>query len=261
MSHGSAGTPLLIGVSLKMYFDPARSVAWSREVAGIVRGHRAVLDGAAEVFVLPSLPSLTAVLHELQGSSVAVGAQDLFWEDRGAVTGGISGADLWALGCRYAEVGHAERRRYFGEDDATVRRKLGAALRNGLVPVLCVGERTPGEVGAAAEECLARLDAALAGLEPEAAATPLVVAYEPEWAIGQQQPADPAHVAAVVSHLRARLDAQPWRHGARVIYGGTAGPGLLPRLGDAVQGLFLGRLAHDPEALGLILDDAIALRA
>lgn len=251
--------PLLIGVSLKMYFDPARSVAWSREVAAIAASHPAVRDGAVEVFVLPSLPSVPAVLEVLRDGPVAVGAQDLFWEDRGAYTGGVSGADLKALGCRYVEVGHAERRRWFGEDDGTVHRKLAAALRNDLTPVLCVGERSRGTTDAAVEECLAQLESAVFGvLEPPGGGS-IVVAYEPEWAIGQREAADAAHVRAVAGRIREHLAAHRWLGASRVIYGGSAGPGLLPRLGDAVQGLFLGRFAHDPDALRSILDDAMAL--
>ncbi len=254
-----ATPPLVIGVSLKMYFDPARSVAWSRSVGRIAAEHAAVQGGAVELFVLPSLPALPAVLDVLRGTAVAVGAQDLFWEDRGAYTGGVSGADLKALGCTYVEVGHVERRRWFGEDDVTVNLKLAAALRNGLTPVLCIGERVDQGPAAAIEECIAQLESSLDGLDGPVGAAPLVVAYEPEWAIGRDESAEPDHVRAVTASIAAHLEADRRLRGSTVVYGGSAGAGLLPRLQGAVGGLFLGRFAHEPAKLVRILDEAMAV--
>ncbi|MDQ1530041.1 MAG: triosephosphate isomerase [Microbacteriaceae bacterium] len=254
------GRAPVIGVSLKMYFDPERSAAWAKRVAAIAAGHPDVRDGGLRLFVLPSLPALPVVLEELRGTGIEVGAQDLFWEDRGPYTGGVSGADLAAVGCTLAEIGHAERRRHFGETDATINRKVAAAVRNGLTPVLCVGERVRGSAADASAECLAQLESALADLPPLTGNASLIVAYEPEWAIGVQEAAAPAHVDAVTADLREVLDRAAWPGGTSVIYGGSAGPGLLPQLGSAVDGLFLGRFAHDPDALGAILDDALARR-
>lgn len=252
-----SGAGPIIGVSLKMYFDPDRSVEWARRVAGIAREHPATSTGRVRLFVLPSLPALILVREAIGTAPVEVGAQDLFWEDRGPYTGGVSGADLKALGCTLAEVGHAERRRWFGETDEVVRHKLAAALRHRLTPVLCIGERAGG-VRAAAEECAAQLESALAGI-PQPDAAPLVVAYEPEWAIGAERAASPEHVAGVAGRLRAVLDGRPGFAGSRIVYGGSAQPGLLPRLAGSVDGLFLGRFAHDPEVLRPILDEALAL--
>jgi triosephosphate isomerase len=88
------------------------------------------------LIVLPSFPSLPEVLSIFAGTAVEVGAQDLFWEDRGPYTGAVSGADLRQIGCSYVEVGHVERRRVFGEDNKVASRKLTAALRNGLTPII-----------------------------------------------------------------------------------------------------------------------------
>lgn len=253
-----ARAPLIIGVSLKMYFDPGRSVDWARRVAAIAAEHPAVRERRIELFVLPSLPALPAVIEVLRDTRVRVGAQDLFHEDRGAYTGGVSGADLRALGCTYVEVGHAERRRWFGEDGGVINLKLVAALRNGLVPVLCVGERTKDGVESAVEECLGQLESALYGVV-ESREAEIVVAYEPEWAIGKQQAAAPDHVRAVTTRISAHLAAHRSLTTPRVIYGGSAGPGLLPKLGDGVDGLFLGRFAHDSEKLRRILDDAMVV--
>jgi triosephosphate isomerase len=155
----------------------------------------------------------------------------------------------------YAEVGHAERRRLFGETDEVVAAKVAAALDAGIVPVLCVGEADRLSADDAAAATVAQLHADL----EDSPAGPVVVAYEPVWAIGAPQPAPAIHISTVTRALRAALDALPARTGSSVIYGGSAGPGLLTELGDDVDGLFLGRFAHDPEALIAVLDEAAAL--
>ncbi|WP_431895635.1 triose-phosphate isomerase family protein [Micromonospora haikouensis] len=247
--------PLTVGVSLKMYFGERETLRWCADVARLARGHDAVAAGRVELFVLPSAPLIAPVRGVLAGTRVHVGAQDLHHTDRGAVTGGTSGALLAELGCRFAEVGHFERRTLFGEDDAVVAAKTTAALRNGLTPVLCVGEPDRVDAPAAAADCVAQARAALAAAPPG----PVVLAYEPWWAIGRPEPAPPQHIGAVTGPLRDWIADQPGRAGSRVIYGGSAGPGLLGRLGDQVDGLFLGRFAHDPAALAAILDEAATL--
>lgn len=247
----------LIGVSLKMYFDPARTLAWSARVAEIVRHHDAVSSGSVSLVVFPSLPVLHSVIDIFAGTGVRVGAQDLFQHDRGPYTGAISGADLAQIGCQFAEVGHAERRRQFGDDDQVVSMKVAAAVRNGLTPLLCIGEPYNGPVASAGEWCLGQLESAVSLLSPANGNIALVVAYEPVWAIGQSEAAGAEHVIAVSTAIRSWLGQRPHLAGSPVIYGGSAGPGTLPDLGDAVDGLFLGRFAHDPAALDSILDGLI----
>lgn len=251
-----AGRPVLLGASLKLYLDVDTSVAWAESLAEIARAHPAVIAGEVRLFILPSLPALDRVIAAVTGSPIAVGAQDLFWADRGAYTGAVSGADLARLGCRYVEVGHAERRHVFGEDDAVIRRKFAAAVRNGLTPVLCVGEETRQDTDLAAATCIAQIESAIAD---SGDLSDLVVAYEPEWAIGQAEPASPDHVTEVVARLRAHL-AQRGLGAAAVIYGGSAKPGLLSTLGSGVDGLFLGRFAHEPQAFASIIDEAARAR-
>lgn len=250
---------VLLAVSLKMYFDPARTAQWTAQVAEIARTHPAVVAGAAELVILPSFPSLPAVLDAVSDTAIEVGAQNLHFEDRGPFTGEVSGADLHQLGVRYVEVGHSERRRHFGEDDEVIRRKVRAAWRNKLIPILCVGEPTHGSAAAAAWECARQIDAALPAAAPiTAAPRPLVVAYEPEWSIGAQHPADAAHITAVLDAIRTRLAAAHALPDAAVIYGGSAGEGLLRELDGTVDGLFLGRFVHEPMALKAILDESFA---
>ena len=243
-----------VGVSLKMYFGHGQTLEWVDTVAELARMHPAVVDGTVELFVIPTYLAVPASVALLDGTGVLVGAQDLAMEDAGAFTGEVSGAEIAEVGADVVEVGHAERRRMFGETDEVVAAKTRAALRNGLAPVLCIGETERTDADAAAAACLRQLDSALDG----AAAGRVIVAYEPVWAIGAAEPADADHIRAVCSRLRTAITSDADRAGSSVIYGGSAGPGLLTRLGDDVDGLFLGRFAHDPAALAQVVDEAAA---
>lgn len=242
------GPKIIIGVSLKLYFGHARTLDWCRAVTEIAQDRAELLRGEVELIVLPTFPALVPVIAAIGDAPVTVGAQDLHWADSGAFTGEVSGAELAEIGVRAVEIGHAERRRLFGETEDVINRKTVAALRHGLVPLLCVGEteRVP------AEEAITlvhdQVESALGG----AAAGRVIIAYEPVWAIGAPDPAPDDHIRAVCGGLRDRSD----RPDTSVIYGGAAGPGLLGRLGDTVDGLFLGRYAHDPAALAQVLDEA-----
>lgn len=253
---GGGRPPVTLGASLKLYMDVDESVAWAAAIAEQARHHPAVISGEVRLFLLPSLPALDRVVEAVGDAPVAVGAQDLFWEDRGSYTGGVSGADLARAGCTLVEVGHAERRQIFGEDDATIRRKFTAAVRNDLIPVLCVGEKDEQDADAAASVCLTQLESASADVEH---IPTFILAYEPEWAIGKSEPASVDHVVAVTERLRKHLDACGLEDSA-VIYGGSAKPGLLSALGNAVDGLFLGRFVHDPSAFASIIDEAARVR-
>ena len=149
--------PLILGVSLKLYFDIATTCAGRRRSAtwllGVIRCARTGFD----LFLLPSVVSLDVVERALRGIRVLFGAQDLHWDDRGPFTGGVSGADLREAGCRYVEVGHAERAAIFGESVEVARSKFAAAVRNELNPVLCIGEFEPMAEAAAVEEGVRQL--------------------------------------------------------------------------------------------------------
>lgn len=183
----------------------------------------------AEVVVLPPFVDLRSVQTLVDGDRLALGygAQDLSPHDSGAWTGDISGAMLSKLGCTYAVVGHSERREHHGETDAVVHDKVAAAVRHGLVPVLCVGEglavrQADDHVGHA----VGQLTAALEGLPVEAART-LVVAYEPVWAIGTGEVATPDDAQEVCGALRAALaELYPGEtaDGVRMLYGGSVKP-------------------------------------
>lgn len=244
-----------IGVSLKAYFRHREAREWCAQVADRVRGRDALRTGAVELLVTPTYLQLLPALEAFAGTPVRVGAQDVSAHDAGAFTGEVTASELAETGATVAEIGHAERRLLFGETDEVVAAKTRAALREGVTPLLCVGEPERTSPADAAAFATAQLAAALEG----AAIGSVVVAYEPVWAIGAPEPASHAHIRIVAAALRAHLSADPARLGSAVIYGGAAGPGLLTALGDAVDGVFLGRFAHDPDALASVLDEAAQL--
>jgi triosephosphate isomerase (TIM) len=179
-----------------------------------------------EVAVLPPFTALRSVQTLVEGDKLPVryGAQDLAPKESGAYTGDISGPMLAKLECSYVVVGHSERREYHHEDDALVGSKVRAALRNGLVPILCVGEGLEiREAGEHLAHSTRQLLAALKGLTAEQVRT-IVVAYEPIWAIGTGRVATPADAQEVCGALRAALADRYGRDVAdevRVLYGGS----------------------------------------
>ncbi|ODU73690.1 MAG: triose-phosphate isomerase [Microbacterium sp. SCN 71-21] len=244
-----------VGVSLKAYFGRQQARDWFADVAARVARHDAVQAGAVDVFVIPTYLQIADARAALAGTPVAIGAQDVSAYGVGAYTGEITAAELADSGVSLAEIGHAERRRLFGETDDVVAAKAAAALAHGVTPVLCIGETIETDAASAARATVAQLHTDLA----DAPDGPVIAAYEPVWAIGAPAPAPDAHIVTVIAALREALASLPGRAGSRVIYGGSAGPGLLARLGDGVDGLFLGRFAHDPAALEAVLDEASAL--
>ncbi|SDQ43814.1 triosephosphate isomerase [Curtobacterium sp. UNCCL20] len=261
MPATTAATPLTIGVSLKMYFGHARTLEWTRAVADIARTHPAVQSGAVELFVIPTFPALVPVHALLESTSVLLGAQDLAWADEGAFTGEVSGRELREIGVDLVEIGHAERRSLFHETDDEIAGKVHAAFRNHLRPLLCVGEATRASSQTAVADVTAQLDRFTATAVADGLAGPVIVAYEPVWAIGAPQPAPDDHIVDVLAGIAAHLASRPELAGSTVIYGGSAGPGLLTRGQGRIGGLFLGRFAHDPDAIRTILDEAEALAA
>ncbi|WP_341580005.1 triose-phosphate isomerase family protein [Microbacterium schleiferi] len=245
----------LVAVSLKMYFDHVRTLEWAREVRTRAASHPKLSDGLIDLVLLPDHASLAGVIQIFEGTPVRVGAQDLSWADSGAYTGDVSGVTLRQVGCTLAEIGHAERALHHGEDSVVAGAKLHAALRNGLQPLVCVGEAEQGNPVDAADQCLSQWDAMWERV-PEAERTSRpeadpVLAYEPVWSIGADAPAPAGHIIGVVNSLRSSGRLQP---GTRIIYGGSAGPKLVPSLASAVDGFFLGRRAHDPDALLAVVD-------
>jgi triosephosphate isomerase len=248
-------TRVTVGVSFKAYFGREQARTWFGQVADRVRDHDALDAAQVDVFVVPSYLQIHDAIDAFADTRVAVGAQDVAAYPPGAFTGEVTAAELAEIGVAYAEVGHAERRRLFRETDDHVAAKVTASLAAGVTPVICVGETERMDAAEAAAATVRQLRATLAG----AGEGRVVAAYEPVWAIGAPEPAPATHIATVTRALRTALADGPGRGGSAVIYGGSAGPGLLTALGDDVDGLFLGRFAHDPDAFLAVLDEASTL--
>jgi triosephosphate isomerase len=246
----SAPPSRIVGTSLKMYFDLQQT---SKYIQGVADLGKLAREQGVELFVIPNFVSLLDASRTLDGTGIKLGAQDAFWEDSGAYTGEVSPLVLKQAGVKIIEIGHAERRRIFGETDEHVAKKAAAACRNNLIPLICIGEKIHGHIASAAvgiaiEECRAQVNKALAALPEDAE---VILAYEPVWAIGASQPADPDHVVTVTKNIRKMTEG---RKGAtRILYGGSAGPGTFSRIAEGVDGLFLGRFAHDLENLRTVI--------
>ena len=225
-------TPIIAG-NWKMNKTPSEAGALIREIAPASAGAR------AEVVVCPPFVTIPAALAAAEGSGVRVGAQDLFWKDSGAYTGQIAPGMLTDLGVTHVIIGHSERRGRFGvpepdftpevialfsESDATVNLKVHAALRHGLVPIVCCGETLEERRGGRTDEGVAaQLNRGLAGLEAAQAGT-VVVAYEPVWAIGTGEtcpPEEADRVCGVVRQTVGRLYGAEAADRVRVQYGGS----------------------------------------
>lgn len=183
--------------------------------------------GGIEKVLCPPFTAISAVARLIRGTSIKVGAQDVFWEDKGAYTGEISPIMLKEF-CQYVIVGHSERRKYFGETDEYVNRKAKAALAHGLTPIICVGENLEENEAGLTEEVVSRqVRGALAGLSPSEAQL-IVIAYEPVWAIGTGKPATPesaqAVIGGVIRPLLAELFGKEVAERVRIQYGGSVEP-------------------------------------
>ncbi|HTS79353.1 MAG TPA: triose-phosphate isomerase [Myxococcaceae bacterium] len=180
--------------------------------------------GRAEVMVAPPYTALEPAARALEGSGIALGAQNVHWEGQGAFTGEISVGMLKALGCSHVIVGHSERRQLFGETDAMVSKKARAALHGGLRPVVCIGETlSERDGGRTLEVCTNQLHGSLTGVAVEEMAH-VVLAYEPVWAIGTGRNATPAQAQEVHAHVRealVRLFGRPVGESVRILYGGS----------------------------------------
>lgn len=211
---------MLVAGNWKMNTDLAEAVRLASEVARTVDGE------GATVAVCPPFVSLEAVAEMLRETAVRLGAQTMHYEESGAFTGEVSAPMLASVGCHYVILGHSERRQLFGETDEAVGKKVEAALRHGLVPILCVGE-TLEQREAGEEEAVVRrqLDGALGGASVEDGAA-LVVAYEPVWAIGTGRTASPEQAQAMHAVIRQDLGERFPAAGdaVEILYGGSVKP-------------------------------------
>jgi triosephosphate isomerase (TIM) len=213
-----------------------------------------------EVVICPPFTALRSVQTLIDSDRLpyGLGAQDVDPEDEGPFTGEVSAPMLAALDVRYAIVGHSERRQGFGEDDATVNRKVKAAIRHELVPILCVGETLEErEAGGTETKVAEQVRLGFEGVAAQAVAS-AVVAYEPIWAIGTGRNAEPTDAGQVIEVIRATLDervASGTGAAVRVQYGGSVKAGNIREFmaHPEIDGALVGGASLDPEELALIV--------
>lgn len=241
----------LIVANWKLYLNTKESVALAKRIIGKVPKPR------ARVVIAPTALALGGVANVLRGSSYLLGAQDVGIARQGPYTGEISPGDLRALGCRYAIVGHSERRRLLGENDAVVRQKIEVALEAGLTPILCVGEsvteRREGETHAVIRR---QLTAALKNLKLQISNfKSITVAYEPVWAIGTGTPATIKEAVLIHDFVRATAKKLlPRGTKISVIYGGSVDQkNILSLLREpAIDGVLIGSASTKPSFVDIL---------
>jgi triosephosphate isomerase len=244
--------PLIAG-NWKMYKTGPEAVAEARKLVAAVGG---LTDRQA--MIAPTFTALSPVHEVLKGTSISLGAQDLYWEKEGAFTGEISAPMIVSTGCSHVIIGHSERRQYFGETDETVNKKTGAALATGLIPVVCVGESVAERD---ADQTFSVLDKQITkGLNsylPENLAT-LVIAYEPIWAIGTGKTATPEIAQETHRFIRETMEknfGDPLAASIRILYGGSVKPDNVDSLMEKpdIDGALVGGASLDAETFSKII--------
>jgi triosephosphate isomerase len=213
--------PLIAG-NWKMFKTVPEAVAAAEKLKSLVAD---VSD--VDIMIAPTYTALASVSTSISGSNIILSGQNLFWEKEGAFTGEISAGMLVSAGCQMVIIGHSERRQYFNESDATVNKRIRAALDAGLIPILCIGET---EAQREANETFSVLDKqvqkGLEGFSPDELAK-LVIAYEPVWAIGTGKTATSLQAQEVHLYLRDQLAKKygnELANSTRILYGGSVKP-------------------------------------
>lgn len=225
-----------------MYKTATEAVTFVRELESAVAGMEDV-----EIVVCPPFNALVPVVEALRGAAIAVGAQNVHWEDQGAFTGEISPGMLKDAGCRYVIIGHSERRQFFGETDVNVNRKVKAVLQYGLTPVMCVGELIGDrEAGITEKVVRTQTEAGLVGLTAEQVAG-MVIAYEPVWAIGTGKTASDADAQQVIGYIRGLVNQ---------LFGGEAAAQVRIQYGGSVKPQNTASLMAQPDIDGALVGGA-----
>jgi triosephosphate isomerase len=243
----------------KMNTDSHSSVSLAESVAS---GSLETAGRSVDVAVVPPFVYLQAVVKALNRARIAVGAQDIYYEQKGAFTGEISASMLKNVGCVYVLCGHSERRHIVGESDELVNKKVAAAISGGLLPIFCVGERLEERQASQTSEVVTRqVKKGLAGLSAEKVSA-VTIAYEPVWAIGTGLTATPQQAQEVHALIRKLLgemyDAQLAEE-IRILYGGSVKPGNAADLMREVDidGLLVGGASLKADEFVAIIKAAI----
>lgn len=243
----------LVTANWKMYKTPEQTRDFFRDFLPLVAGH-----DRDEIAVCPPFVDLTVAREALNGSKVALGAQDLYWEKEGAFTGEISPTMLQAMGCTHVIIGHSERRQYFGETDDTVNLKLKAALEAGLTPIVCVGEVLEEREAGITEDVLRRQCTRAFHKLSGKKAGKLVIAYEPVWAIGTGKTATPQIASEAHALIRgevAKALGDELAAKIRILYGGSVKPENANALmsEQEIDGALVGGASLDPKSFAAIV--------
>lgn len=243
----------LMAANWKMYKTPNQTREFFRDFLPLVAEH-----DRDEIVVCPPFIDLQAALEAAKGSKVAIGGQNLHWENEGAFTGEISAAMLLAIGCTHVIIGHSERRQYFAETDDTVNLKLKAALEAGLTPIVCVGEVLEEREAGLTEDVLRRQCLRAFHKVSTKKAGKLVVAYEPVWAIGTGKTATPQLASEAHSLIRgeaAKTFGQEFADNLRILYGGSVKPENAKALmaEEEIDGALVGGASLDPKSFMAIV--------
>ncbi len=211
-----------------------------------------------DIVLAPPFTALSTVAIAVKGTNMALAAQNLFWEDKGAFTGEVSAEMLLDLGCKYVIIGHSERRQFFGETDETVNKKVRQALNKGLLPIVCVGELLKEREAGKANEVIDRqVTGALKGVNA-AEMQKIVIAYEPIWAIGTGKTATPEQANEIHNFIRKKVEVTYGRVVAdslRIQYGGSVTPenvSTLMAMPD-IDGALVGGASLKPESFAALV--------
>jgi triosephosphate isomerase len=230
------------------------------EAIDLVKQLKALISGieSIEVAIAPPFPALYAVRKELEGSSIRLAAQNLYWEEKGAFTGEVSPLMLKEMGCQYVIIGHSERRQLFGETDETANRKIKAALGQSLGVIFCIGETLKEREG---EKTFSVIERQVGeGLRDfgEKEIRNITIAYEPVWAIGTGKTATPEQAEEVHRFIRQRLRriySREIGEEVRIQYGGSVTPenikGLMAQ--EDIDGALVGGASLKAETFSKIV--------
>jgi triosephosphate isomerase len=244
--------PLIAG-NWKMYKTAEESAETARQLV-----ERVADASDVDIMIAPTFTALASVFKVIQNSPVALGAQNLFWENEGAYTGEISASMLKSVGCHYCIIGHSERRQYFAETDETVNKRIQAAIRVGLKPVLCIGET---EKERESEQTFSVLDKQVKnGLKDLVLdqLDNLIIAYEPVWAIGTGKTATDDQAQEVHQFIRSLVEKNfdsTLSDSIRILYGGSVKPNNIEGLMSMpdIDGALVGGASLDAESFSKIV--------
>ncbi|MHB1126886.1 MAG: triose-phosphate isomerase [Bacillota bacterium] len=245
--------PIIAG-NWKMYKTAAQARELISELWPIIKN-----NGKVETVVCPPFTALPGVIEACNGTTIGVGAQNMYWETEGAFTGEIAPGMLKELGCSYVIIGHSERRQFFGETNASVNNKTKAAYTAGLTPIVCVGETLEQrEAGKTEVVCRDQVENGLQGLTTDQGED-LIIAYEPVWAIGTGKTASAAEAQQVVKFIRqvvAGMFGEQTAQKVRIQYGGSVKPGNINELMQQpdIDGALVGGASLQAEIFGQIIN-------